>query len=116
MLETARGHLADAEKKDLKAGGRFLLVYTAAHKLALTALRLQGYRSEDRITVFQTIVHTLSSDHRNDVRIFLKAHSDRNLSEYEGHLEVDDRFLDELIACTKSLEKAVAKLDPPTGD
>jgi len=75
-------------------------------------LRQQGYRSEDRITVFQTLVHTVGSD-RADVQVFLKAHNERNLAEYEGRAEIDERLLADLIRCTKKLETAVAKLDAP---
>ena len=87
----------------------------AQHKLALAALRHQGYRSENRITVFQTLVHTLSSD-RADVQIFLKAHNERNLAEYEGRTEIDEGLLADLIRCAKKLQTAVAKLDPLTGE
>lgn len=95
MLESAKKRLADA-----------------AHRLALAALRHQGYRSENRITVFQTLAHTL--DIRNaDIQIFLKAHSERNLAEYEGHTEIDNLLLAELISCTKTLETAVSNLPKP---
>ena len=75
-------------------------------------MRQQGYRSEDRITVFQTLVHTVGSD-KADVQIFLKAHNERNLAEYEGRAEIDQRLLADLIRATKRLEAAVAKLAPP---
>jgi hypothetical protein len=78
-------------------------------------LRHKGYRSENRITVFQTLVHTLGSDNA-DVQIFLKAHNERNLPEYEGRMEIDEGLLADLIRCTKKLETAVGKLDPPAGD
>jgi hypothetical protein len=76
------------------------------------ALRHHGYQSENRITVFQTIVHTLGSDSA-DVQIFLKAHNERNLAEYEGRMEIDEGLLADLIRCTKRLETAVGELDPP---
>jgi len=41
-------------------------------------------------------------------RILAKAHERRNLAEYEGHLEHDDRLLAELIAITIELRKAVS--------
>jgi hypothetical protein len=78
-------------------------------------LRRQGYRSENRITVLQTIVHTAGSDHA-DVQIFLKTHNERNLAEYEGRMEIDEGLLADLIRCAKKLEAAVGKLDPPAGD
>src|SRR5947208_2786061 len=83
MLAAARRSLADAQNETIETDSRFDLAYGAAHRLALAALRQQGYRSEDRITVFQTLIHTLGTDNA-DIQIFLKAHNERNLAEYEG--------------------------------
>jgi len=91
------------------------LAYGAAHSLALAALRHQGYRSEDRITVFQTLAHTLGTD-PSDRQIFLRAHSERNLAEYEGRVDIDEQLLADLIRCTKKLEAAVGKLALPTAE
>jgi hypothetical protein len=115
MVKSARTRLADAQNASLDPDSQFDLAYGAAHRLALAALRRHGYRSENRITVFQTIVHTLGSDNA-DVQIFLKAHNERNLAEYEGRMEIDERLLVDLIRCTKRLETAVGKLDPPPGE
>lgn len=112
MVRSARTHLADAQNQSIDADSQFDLAYGAAHRLALAALRQQGYRSEDRITVFQTLVHTVSSD-KADVQIFLKAHNERNLAEYEGRTEISAQLLADLIRCTKKLETAVTKLNPP---
>jgi hypothetical protein len=112
MVKSATTRLADAQNKSLDPDSQFDLAYGAAHRLALAALRQQGYRSENRITVFQTLVHTLGSE-KADVQIFLKAHNERNLAEYEGRMEIDEGLLADLLRCTKKLEAAVAKLDPP---
>lgn len=61
MLESAKKRLADAQNKDLDPDSQFDLAYGAAHRLALAALRHQGYRSENRVTVFQTLAHTLNT-------------------------------------------------------
>jgi hypothetical protein len=115
MVASARTRLADAQNEDLHINSRFDLAYGAAHRLALAALRHQGYRSEDRITVFQTLVHTLNLD-GGDIQIFLKAHNERNLAEYEGRTDIGEELLSELIRCTKKLGEAVAKLAPPAAD
>jgi hypothetical protein len=57
----------------------------------------------------------VGSDHA-DVQIFLRAHNERNLAEYEGRMEIDEGLLADLIRCAKKLEVAVGKLDPPAGD
>jgi hypothetical protein len=51
-----------------------------------------------------------------DVQVFLKAHNERNLAEYEGRMEIDQRLLADLIRCTRKLETAVAKLDAPAAE
>ena len=109
MLASARARLADAQNESLDPDSQFDLAYGAAHRLALAALRHQGYRSEDRITVFQTLVHTLGTGN-TDVQIFLRAHNERNLAEYEGRMEIDEKLLADLIRCTKKLEADVGKL------
>ena len=115
MVKSARTRLADAQNESLDPDSRFDLAYGAAHRLALAALRHQGYRSENRITVFQTLVHTLGSE-RSDVQVLLRAHNARNLAEYEGRTDIDEGLLADLIRCTKKLETAVAKLAPPAGE
>jgi hypothetical protein len=115
MLAAARRSLADAQNETIETDSQFDLAYGAAHRLALAALRQQGYRSENRITVFQTLIHTLGTDNA-DVQIFLKAHNERNLAEYEGRVDIDEKLLADLIRCTKKLETAVGKLVPPVAE
>src|SRR5713226_335804 len=115
MVSSARRRLVDAQNKSLDPDSQFDLAYGAAHRLALAALRHKGYRSENRITVFQTLVHTLGSD-KSDIQVFLKAHNERNLAEYQGRMEIDESLLVDLIRCTKKLAAAVARLDPPAAE
>jgi hypothetical protein len=115
MLAAARRSLADAQNETIETDSQFDLAYGAAHRLALAALRQQGYRSDDRITVFQTLIHTLGTD-KADIQIFLKAHNERNLAEYEGRVDIDEKLLADLIRCTKKLETAVGKLVPPVAE
>ena len=83
MLASARRGLADAQNQSIEADSQFDLAYGAAHRFALAAFRHQGYRSDDRITVFQTLIHTLGTG-STDIQTFLKAHNERNLAEYEA--------------------------------
>lgn len=112
MVTAARSRLKDSQNRDLDPDSRFDLAYGAAHRLALAALRRVGYRSENRITVFQTLVHTLGTS-ASDMQIFLQAHNERNLAEYEGRMEIDEKLLGNLIRCTKAIEAALGKLDLP---
>jgi hypothetical protein len=70
---------------------------------------------KNRITVFQTLVHTLGTD-RSHIQTFLKAHNERNLAEYQGRMEIDAKLLADLLRSTKALEIAVGKLEPPAKD
>lgn len=112
MVSSARARLKDAENESIDSDSQFDLAYGAAHRFALAALRQQGYRSEDRTTVFQTLVHTIGTKSA-DIQIFLRAHNERNLAEYEGRTDIDSQLLKDLIRCTKTLGSAVAKLTPP---
>jgi len=114
MLNSAKKRLADSRNESLASESRFDLAYGAAHGLALAALRQKGYRSENRFTVFQALAHTVDGLNPTAVRIFAKSHNERNLAEYEGRTEVDERLLAELIRYTADLERAVAALDPPS--
>src|ERR1051326_5761984 len=87
MVASAKTKLVDAQNESLDPDSQFDLAYGAAHRLALAALRQAGYRSENRITVFQTLVHTLGTT-AADVQVFLQAHNERNLAEYEGRVEI----------------------------
>jgi hypothetical protein len=46
--------------------------------------------------------------------LLAKCHEVRNLGEYEGDLNVDERLLTDLIAACKVVAAALDKLPPPT--
>jgi len=102
--------LADSRNEDLSPESRFDLAYNSSHAFALAALRQNGYRSNDRYVVFQASLEGLDP---TVSRVLAKCHNERNLAEYEGRTEVDDKLLAALIECTTKLEKAVLALDPP---
>ena len=112
LVGSARKRLADARNESLSPESRFDLAYNAAHGFALAALRLQGYRSENRYVVFQALAHTTNLDAKI-WRVLARCHNERNLAEYEGRSEVDERLLADLIDCTTKLEAAVLALEPP---
>lgn len=102
LLKSGKARLADAQRADLAFESRFDLAYSAAHALALLALRRRGYRSENRYLVFQSLQHTL--DIRPETwRILAKAHDQRNVAEYQGHLDTDEQLLAEVVRVTKEL-------------
>jgi hypothetical protein len=111
MVSSARTRLLDAQNESLDPDSQFDLAYGAAHRLALVTLRQLGYRSEDRISVFQTLVHTVGTD-KADIQIFLRAHNERNLAEYEGRTDVNPQLLTDLIRCTKDVAGCGGKTRP----
>jgi uncharacterized protein (UPF0332 family) len=112
MIKSARRALKDAQNENIETDSQFDLAYEAAHKFALAALRRHGYRSENRVSVFQTLVHTLATD-KADVQIFLRAHNERNLAAYEGRVDINKELVAALIRATKRLLNAVSKLTAP---
>lgn len=109
LRESALARLADSNLDGMSFDGRFDLVYSAAHALALYALRRLGYRSEHRYLVFQALPHTTGLPVET-WRVLMKAHERRNLAEYEGHLERDERLLVGLLAAATALRTAVETL------
>ncbi len=109
LVASALDRLNDVLNKDLSYASRFDLTYNAAHALALAALRYHGYRSDKRYLVFQCLPHTLKLS-KSNTRIFVLCHERRNLAEYEGHLDVDEQLLEELVLKTKELHMKVCEL------
>ena len=112
MLASGELRLVDALRADLAFDSRFDLAYNAAHALALYALRRAGYRSDNRYLVFQVLPHTLGIA-AAQWRVLARAHEQRNLAEYEGHLEHDKQLLADLLAAAALLLAAIRKLPTP---
>lgn len=102
LFYSGKNRLKDALNESLSPESRFDLAYNAAHSFALAALRYAGYRSSNRYIVFQVLPQTLTVD-STVWRILSKCHDKRNLAEYEGHFEEDERLFNELIESTKIL-------------
>ena len=111
MVISAKRRLQDANVESLSDDSRFSLAYGAAHALSLATMRWYGYRSDNRYLVFQCLEHTVGMT-TSKWRVLDKCHKQRNLAEYEGHLEITPQLLDELIAITKELLTLVEELGP----
>jgi hypothetical protein len=107
LLRTGRARLADASNTSLALESRFDLAYNAAHALCLAALRAKGYRAGNRYIVFQVLPHTLGLG-PEVWRVLDMCHNKRNLGEYEGLLEVDERLLKDLILATQRVADALS--------
>ena len=111
LVKSGVTRLVDAERPENALESRFDLAYNAAHALCLAALRHAGYRSSKRYIVFQVLPHTLGLG-PEVWRVLDRAHNERNRSEYEGDLTVDDRLLADAIRACHSVVTAVRRLPP----
>ena len=103
--------LTDSAKASNSLESRFDLAYNAAHALCLAALRWHGFRPANRYIVFQVLPHTLGLG-PEVWRVLDKCHSVRNLGEYEGDLNIDDRLVVDLIAACRSVAEKLELLKP----
>lgn len=115
LVRSGRVRLLDARNSALSAESRFDLAYNAAHALALAALRWHGFRSENRYTVFQVLELTLGVG-SSVWRVLALCHERRNLAEYEGHLEIDERLLVDLLAAGQVVLERVEVLGRFAGE
>lgn len=77
--------------------------------LRRAALRWHGYRSGNRTIVFQLLPHTLGLG-PEVWRVLSKCHDLRNLGEYEGDLNIDERIVPDLIAACRIVAAKVEAL------
>lgn len=108
LIRTGKARLADARNTALALESRFDLAYNAAHALCLAALRMKGYRSGNRYIVFQVLPHTLGLG-PEVWRVLDLCHSRRNLGEYEGFMDIDERLITDLIAATQRVQDALSR-------
>ena len=109
LINSGTTRLVDAKNASLSLESRFDLAYNAAHALSLAALRMAGYRSENRYLVFQCLQHTL--DFPNEKwRVLDQAHRKRNIAEYEGMLDVEENLVEALIRVTEEVAERVLEL------
>lgn len=106
LLRSGLARLHDAGNISLSLESRFDLAYNAAHALCLAALRRKGYRASNRYIVFQVLPHTLGLG-PEVWRVLDKCHNTRNLGEYEGLLEVDERLVEGLVQATRAVAHAL---------
>lgn len=111
LIRSGQARLRDALNVTLSIESRFDLAYNAAHALCLAALRWHGYRSGNRYIVFQLLPETLGLGPQV-WRILAKCHDIRNLGEYEGDMNVDDRIVIDLITACQTVAGKIDALAP----
>lgn len=108
-MKSGRTRLADARTPSLAIESRFDLAYNVSHALALAALRWHGYRSDNRYLVFQCLQDTLGLG-PGYWRVLALCHQRRNVAECEGHLEIEDRLVADLIRVGELVLERVSAL------
>ena len=108
LIRSGLARLSDARNKTLNIESRFDLAYNAAHALSLAALRLTGYRSENRYLVFQCLQHTLELPNEQ-WGVLDQAHRKRNVAEYEGDMDVDEQLVAALIRVTDEVADRLSR-------
>ncbi len=111
LLNAARTGLSDARVAGLSEQGKFMSAYSAAHALAVAALRWHGYRSQNRYLAFQCLQHTVGLA-QEKWRVLDNCHKQRNIAEYEGHLSISTQLLRQLLEITSELVELVESLGP----
>ena len=112
LVRSGLARLNDARNSGLALESRFDLAYNAAHALCLAALRWHGYRpANKRFIVFQALPDTLGLG-PEVWRVLARAHDQRNLGEYEGHLDIDERLVTDVIAACGQAALKITALPP----
>ena len=112
MRSAALTRLHDARNPANSLEGRFDLAYNAAHGLCLAALRWHGYRANHRYIVFQVLPHTLGLG-PEVWRVLSKCHDVRNVGEYEGDFDIDERLVNDLVKACEVVATKITALAPP---
>ena len=112
LVRSGRTRLIDARRRDLALESRFDLAYNATRALSLAALRRQGYRSEDRLVVFQCLPHTinLAPEHW---RVLALANDRWDAAESSGDLQVDEQLLAGLLRIAELVLAKLTEIGPP---
>lgn len=111
LIRSGLARLEDSKNTNLNIESRFDLAYNAAHALSLAALRIAGYRSENRYMVFQCLKHTLDLPNEQ-WRVLDQAHNKRNIAEYEGGIDLTEALIGALIEVTDEVAKRVSGIAP----
>ncbi len=106
LLRSGLARLKDSRNESLALETRFDVAYNAAHALCLAALRQKGYRARHRYIVFQALPRTLGLG-PEVWRVLAKAHDLRNLAEYEGDMDVEERLVLDVIAACDAVVSAL---------
>ncbi len=106
LLDSAKGSITDAGRKELNPNSRLDLAYKGLMQCALAALMANGFRPSTsepghHQTTIQTLPKTIALPSEK-LRLFDGFRRARNLSDYEGE-PVEDSVVNECIAAASDL-------------
>ncbi len=106
LLDSAKGSITDAGRKELNPNSRLDLAYKGLMQCALAALMANGFRPSTsepghQQTTIQTLPKTIGLPSEK-LRLFDGFRRARNLSDYEG-APVEDSVVNECIAAASDL-------------
>jgi hypothetical protein len=109
-LGSAGQFLDDARKNTNSLPTRFITAYSAAHALAVAALRANDYRTAQekghRRLVFEALPHSCGAQSA-DALALVRAHEKRNAVEYEAVAEITEREVTDLMGIAARLRDNV---------
>ena len=109
-LVSADQFLADARNNTINVATRFLTAYSAAHALAVAALRANDYRTAQerghRRLMFEILPHSCDAQSA-DALALVRAHEKRNELEYEALAEITEREVADLVGIAARLRENV---------
>ena len=103
ILQRAAEFLEGAQNASGPLSVRFSLAYSAAHAIALGALRMAGYRPAYRGVAFQCIVHVIPCSD-DEAETLITAHEIRNNVEYDGLPDPHPGFVEDLLKVTRMIQ------------
>jgi hypothetical protein len=94
LVRSARRLLVDAAIENVSVDGRFNLIYSASHALAIALMAGHGFHSANKSLLFQSLQHTACLTPA-ECRILMECHDRRVQAESGGLLDVNENLVDE---------------------
>jgi hypothetical protein len=109
LLCIAKNLLVDSKRTEISSESRFRLAYDAAHAYASIALRLHGYRAENRHLVFRSLEQTVGLTPMQ-CRLFSLCYERRRTAQPEASPEIEEMLLRGLTRAVEDLAERVSSL------
>ena len=109
LIESGAAQLADAKNTDLSLESRLPFCSQRCTCSVSGGVANRGCRSENRSLAFQCLQDTLDLP-KEKCRVLDQAHRKRNIAEYEGAFDVEEKLVKALIRVTEEVVVRVCAL------